>query len=72
MLGMSSGKIREEGFFAADALRKIISGSLPRTLSQRFESTVNLAVNLRTAALIGWNLPMETLAAIDEFYRDYF
>ena len=69
MLGMTSSS-REEGFFAAAALEQILKGSLPRSLSQRFESTLSLAVNLYTAALIGWNLPMEVLAAVDEFYRD--
>jgi ABC-type uncharacterized transport system substrate-binding protein len=69
MTNDASGK--GEGFFAAGALEKILGGSPPRSLSQRHESTVSLAVNLRTAARIGWNLPMEILAAVDEFYRDF-
>jgi len=71
MLSMTKVNIKEEGIFAAEALEKILNGSLPRSLPQRYESTVSLAVNLRTATRIGWNLPMEILAAVDEFYRDF-
>jgi len=71
MLGIANSNTKEEGFFLAEAMEKILKGSLPRSLSQRFEGTVSLAVNLRTAALIGWNLPMEILAAVNEFYRDF-
>jgi ABC-type uncharacterized transport system substrate-binding protein len=74
MLSLASGGYqgyKEEGIFAAEALEKILGGSLPRSLSQRYESDVSLVVNLRTATLIGWNLPMEILAAVDEFYQDF-
>ena len=71
MMSMGSGNLRDKGFFAAEALGKILKGALPRSLSQRFESTASLSVNLRTAALIGWNIPIEVLAAVDEFYRDF-
>jgi len=71
LLSSAKNSYREEGIFAAEALEKFLYGSLPRSLSQRYESTVSLAVNLRTAARIGWNLPMEILAAVDEFYRDF-
>jgi ABC-type uncharacterized transport system substrate-binding protein len=71
LLGMSGNSVREEGFFAAEALEKILNGSLPRSLSQRYESTTSLAVNLGTAARIGWNPPVEILAALDEYYRNF-
>ena len=71
LLSMANNNIKGEGFFVAEALEKILKGSLPRSLPQRYESTISLAVNLRTAARIGWNLPMEILAAVDEFYRDF-
>jgi ABC-type uncharacterized transport system substrate-binding protein len=71
LLSLAGNETKAEGIFAAEALEKILNGSLPRSLPQRFESAVNLAVNLRTATLIGWNLPMAILAAVDEFYRDF-
>ena len=48
----------------------IIRGAKPRDLSQIFESSVSLAMNLRMATLIGWNPPLEILAAVDEFYQE--
>jgi ABC-type uncharacterized transport system substrate-binding protein len=71
LLSLAGNEIKAEGIFAAEALEKILDGRSPRSLPQRFESAVNLAVNLRTATLIGWNLPMSILAAVDEFYRDF-
>ena len=71
MLGMSGDNVKEEGFFAAEALEKILGGALPRSLPQRYQSGTSLAVNLRTAVLIGWNPPMEVLAVLDEVYRDF-
>ncbi|MDR2891990.1 MAG: ABC transporter substrate-binding protein [Deltaproteobacteria bacterium] len=67
----SRGIDKGEGAFAAEALEKIMNGSLPRYLSQRYESLSSLAVNLHTATIIGWNLPMEILAAVDEIYRGF-
>jgi ABC-type uncharacterized transport system substrate-binding protein len=71
LLSLADNEIKVEGAFAAEALEKILNGHLPRSLAQRYENPVSLAVNLRTATLIGWNLPMEILAAVDEFYRDF-
>ena len=51
------------------------SGNEPmrvRELPRVFEAPPNLAINLKTAELIGFsiNLPIEVLAAADEFYRE--
>jgi len=71
LLSIAGDNIKEEGLFAAEALEKIMGGRQPRSLPQRYESSLGLAVNLRTAARIGWSLPIEILAAVDEFYRGY-
>ena len=54
------------GYFAADAAK----GARPRDLSPVFESPVSMALNLFMATLIGWNPPLEVLAAVDEFYQE--
>jgi len=48
-----------------------LNGAKPRKLPQVFEGSRTLAINLKTAELIGFsiNLPIEVLAAADEFYR---
>ncbi len=58
-----------EGQFVANLLVKIAAGHMPRKLSQVFLSPKLLAVNLRTAALIGWNPPLDVLLSIDEIYE---
>lgn len=59
----------DEGRRAAQILRSIMDGVLPRGLSQRFSSPLRLAINLRTAAMLGWNPPLELLLIVDEFYE---
>jgi ABC-type uncharacterized transport system substrate-binding protein len=71
LLSISQANMQDEGRFNAEALAEIINGKRPRDQPQRFESTFSLAVNLRTAALIGWNMPLEILAAMDEFYQNF-
>ena len=45
-----------------------MDGILPRALSQKFQSPILIAINLGTAALMGWNPPLEILLTVDEFY----
>jgi ABC-type uncharacterized transport system substrate-binding protein len=71
LLSIAQANMEDEGRFTAQALAGILEGKKPRELSQRYESSNSLAVNLRAAAVIGWNLPMEILAAVDEFYQDF-
>ena len=70
LLSIAQSSAAEEGRFSADLINGILQGALPRNLSQIFESPVSLALNLRMATLIGWNPPLEILAAVDEFYRN--
>ncbi|MDR3074005.1 MAG: ABC transporter substrate-binding protein, partial [Deltaproteobacteria bacterium] len=69
LMSVAHSDLLDEGRFSAAILAEIMNGKKPRSLSQRFESTLSLAVNLRTAAAIGWNIPLEILAAVDEFYQ---
>lgn len=70
LLSISQTNTEEEGVFNAELMAAIIRGAKPRDLSQIFESSVSLAMNLRMATLIGWNPPLEILAAVDEFYQE--
>ena len=70
LMSVTNESVKEEGRFVAEALEKIMNGSPPRSLPQRYKSAISLVVNLNTATLIGWNLPMEILAGADEFYQD--
>ena len=70
LLSISQANLEEEGMFGAEIMAAIMRGALPRSLSPVFESPVSLALNIRMASLVGWNPPLEILAAVDEFYQD--
>jgi ABC-type uncharacterized transport system substrate-binding protein len=69
LMSVSSSHLRDEGDFSAGLLAEILRGKRPRDLTQRFASVLSVAVNLRTAGFIGWDIPLEILAAVDEFDR---
>lgn len=57
-----------EGDVAARAIVAFTKGIALGTISQVFQMPIFLAVNLRTAAAIGWNPSLEVLLSIDQFY----
>ena len=58
-----------EGQFAGNLLRMVHAGYLPRTLPQHFQSPRLLAINLRTAAMMGWDPSLEVLLSVDVFFK---
>ena len=70
LLSISQVNTEEEGVFTAQQMAAIMEGTSPGDLSQKYEGAVSLALNLRMATLIGWNPPLEILAAVDEFYQE--
>lgn len=70
LLSVAQSSAAEEGRFSAGLVDAILKGARPRELSPVFESPVSMALNLFMATLIGWNPPLEVLAAVDEFYQD--
>ena len=70
LLSVAQSSITEEGRFSAGLVDAILKGARPRDLSPVFESPVSMALNLFMATLIGWNPPLEVLAAVDEFYQE--
>lgn len=66
---------REGGFgpvgrFLAISMAKIFNGAKPRQINQIFEEGPNIAINLKTAEIIGLYLNAEILAAADEIYQE--
>lgn len=66
---------REGGFapvgrFLAISMAKIFNGAKPRQLNQVFEEKPAIALNLKTAEIVGLYLNADILAAADEVYRD--
>ncbi len=63
----SSGTIRS-GIYTATKISQIFTGRKPRELSQKFESVPSVAVNLATAAKIGFEVPADVIVNSDEVY----
>jgi ABC-type uncharacterized transport system substrate-binding protein len=64
------GGFKPVGRFLAATLAKILNGAKPRDLKQVFEESPNLAINLKTAEVIGLYLYADVLAAADEIYLE--
>ena len=64
-----SGGFKPAGRFFAATAAQIFNGAKPRQLNQVFEEDQKIAVNLKTAEVIGFYLHADILAAADEIYR---
>ncbi len=65
-----AGGFRPVGLFLAATMAKVFNGAQPHELKQIFEDTPNIAINLKTAEMVGFYLYADVLAAADEIYRD--
>ena len=69
LMSLAQASFRDMGQFEADSIAAVVSGKKPRDINQVFEPELGLAINLKTAMRIGWNPPLEILAAVDEIYQ---
>ncbi|WP_418764683.1 ABC transporter substrate-binding protein [Mailhella sp.] len=69
LMSLAQASFVDIGQFEADAIAAVIHGKKPRDVNQIFEPELGLAINLKTAMRIGWNPPLEILAAVDEIYQ---
>jgi len=69
LMSLAQAGFDDIGNFEAEAIAAVIGGRKPRDVSQVFEPELGLAINLKTAMAIGWNPPLEILAAVDEIYK---
>lgn len=56
--------------FHAETIAKIFNGAKARNLPQLFEEPPRIAVNLKTASIIGYYPPMEILSVADEIFEE--
>lgn len=71
LMSISQAKFKYVGRFHAETIAKIFNGAQPRQLSQFFEAPRKIAINLKTAANIGYDPPIDILSAADEIFEDY-
>ncbi len=69
LLSMSRPGFQPIGMYQAKTIAKILNGAKPRQLTQIFEESPNIAVNLKTVEIIQLYLQADLIGAADEIYR---
>ena len=70
LLSISRPGFKPAGLFLSATIAKVLNGARPRQLTQLFEESPSIAINLKTAELVGLYLYADILAAADKIYRD--
>ena len=71
LFGISmSGQVRA-GVYNAKKMVAIFKGNDPRSLPQLFENVPSIAINLKTATTIGYDIPTNIIAGSAEVYTDF-
>lgn len=70
LFSMALSDFKFVGQFYADTIAKILNGKKPRDLPQFFRNPPKIALNMKTAQLIGFEPSIEMLGVADEVYQD--
>ncbi len=70
LLSVSSLEEEKIGLYNANKLASIFYGRVPRLLSQEFNGVPSIAMNIDMASAIGFNVPLSTLATVDQLYGE--
>jgi ABC-type uncharacterized transport system substrate-binding protein len=70
LLSISQAGFKYVGQYYAETIARIFNGARPVQLDQVFEGPPKIAINLRTASIIGFDPPVDTLGAADEIYQE--
>lgn len=69
LFSISRKDFKEAGRFHAKVMATVFNGVCPRNITQVFIDPVKISVNLKTAEIIGFDIPGTILNAADEIYR---
>ena len=70
LFSISRPGFRPAGLFLSATIAQVLNGAKPRQLKQVFEESPSIAINLKTAEIVGLYLYADILAAADTIYRD--
>ena len=70
LFSISRPGFKPAGLFLSATIAQILNGAKPRQLKQLFEESPSIAINLKTAEIVGLYLYADILAAADTIYRD--
>ncbi|MFP4236000.1 MAG: ABC transporter substrate-binding protein [Desulfonatronovibrio sp.] len=70
LLSIAHADFSYTGMFHAQTVARILNGAKPRDLEQKWVAPPKIAINLKTAEIIGFNPPFDVLAAADDIFED--
>ncbi|MCP4110022.1 MAG: ABC transporter substrate-binding protein [Desulfobacteraceae bacterium] len=70
LMCVAQANFRYVGKYHAEVAARIFNGAAPGSLNQVFEDPPKISINLATAAIIGYEPPVDILGAADEIYQD--
>jgi ABC-type uncharacterized transport system substrate-binding protein len=70
LLSLSQAGFKYVGEFEAQNIAKVLNGAKPNQIVQLFEEPPKIAINLKTAEIIGFNPPIVLLGATDEIFNE--
>ena len=70
LVSISQASFGYIGDFNGKTIASVFNGAQPSELSQRLEPPPKIAINLKTAEIIGFDPPILLLGAADEIYND--
>ena len=70
LMSIAQAGFKHVGRFHAETIAGIFNGAKPRDLPQLYEEPPRIAINLKTASIIGYDPPMDILGAADEIYEE--
>lgn len=69
LMSISRKEFKTIGTYHAEIMARILNGAKPRDLNQIFEDPQVIAINLKTAAAIGFRPPKGLMKVVDEIYE---
>ena len=70
LMSLSQASYKYVGEFNAKTIAKTFNGAKPREIGQLFEEPPKIAINLKTAEIIGYNPPVDVMLAADEIFQE--
>ena len=70
LVSISQAGFRYVGEFHAQTITQVLNGAKPNQLDQLFEEPPKIAINMKTAEVIGFDPPVVLLGATDEIFNE--
>lgn len=70
LMSISAYEDKSVGKFNTDRVLRMLKGEKPRELNMIFNITPSIAVNLKEAELIGFDIPVDILGSADEVFNE--